>query len=461
MCESSAVAGPAEPAPSPLRGTGTIAVNHPSLEQFLSACGSPEPLRVGVGQRDQLLSETWTFRQPFLVIGRRPDSDLMLDHWQVSRRHAYLQLIEGRYLLRRPREPDRDPRGGRVRAVGWLERGPGDPDRPVRGPPGMARAGPPRGPGPLPGVTWELPGRAIGQAVWRMDRQLVLVGRSPACRIRIVEPDVSKFHCSLVLTPMGVWAVDLLGQNGIFVNDEPVRFARLEDGDELRVGRHSLRPRYDARRRPWPGPAGPADGRPAGELATIAPVPGPIRPATWPPGCWPARPALAVDGQEIAGFGERPGGDRRPDRQPAGPAVRPDAAADVRPVPSDHDDDVRGVRRAPPRAGGRRSARSSSRSASSARRSRRSGPRRPGSPRRPGAGRRAAPARTAGRANGHAGPGPAAGRIPPADPIRRPTPPPPDPEVDIHAQLCLRLASIQTERQNRWQKILGMMSSRS
>ena len=39
--------------------------------------------------------------------------------------------------------------------------------------------------------------------------------------------------------------------------------------------------------------------------------------------------------------------------------------------------------------------------------------------------------------------------------------PPDGPQVDIHAQLCLRLASIQTERQNRWQKILGMMSSRS
>ena len=52
-------------------------------------------------------------------------------------------------------------------------------------------------------VTWELPGRAIGQAVWRMDRHLALIGRSPACKIRIVEPDVSKFHCSVVLTPHG------------------------------------------------------------------------------------------------------------------------------------------------------------------------------------------------------------------------------------------------------------------
>src|SRR5882757_650040 len=98
MCESSAVAGRVVPSSSPFHGTRTIAVNHASPEQFLSACGSPEPLRVGVDERDQLLTDTWTFRQPFLVIGRRPDSDLRLDHWQVSRRHAYLQMIEGRYF---------------------------------------------------------------------------------------------------------------------------------------------------------------------------------------------------------------------------------------------------------------------------------------------------------------------------------------------------------------------------
>ena len=53
-----------------------------------------------------------------------------------------------------------------------------------------------------------------------MDQHLALIGRSPACKIRIVEPDVSKFHCSVVLTPHGVWVVDLYGQNGVFVNDE-------------------------------------------------------------------------------------------------------------------------------------------------------------------------------------------------------------------------------------------------
>ena len=39
--------------------------------------------------------------------------------------------------------------------------------------------------------------------------------------------------------------------------------------------------------------------------------------------------------------------------------------------------------------------------------------------------------------------------------------PPPDPHVDIHAQLCQRLNFIETERQTRWQKILGMMAAKS
>jgi hypothetical protein len=122
MCESSAVAGPVAPSSIPLQGIRTIAVNHASLEQFLSACGSPEPLRVCVGERDQPLTNTWTFRQPFLVIGRRPDSDLLLDHWQVSRRHAYLQLIEGRYFCVDLGSRTGTHGGDASERFGWLER---------------------------------------------------------------------------------------------------------------------------------------------------------------------------------------------------------------------------------------------------------------------------------------------------------------------------------------------------
>jgi hypothetical protein len=67
-------------------------------------------------------------------------------------------------------------------------------------------------------------------------------------------------------------------------------------------------------------------------------------------------------------------------------------------------------------------------------------------------------------ANGHskpAGPPSQSQPIGRDEPIRRANPPSPEPGADIHAQLCLRLATIENERQNRWQKILGMMSSRS
>jgi pSer/pThr/pTyr-binding forkhead associated (FHA) protein len=423
-------------------------VNQPSIEQFLSACGSGDPIRVGVGQRDQFQSETWTFRQPFLVVGRRADSDLLLDHWQVSRRHAYLQMIEGRYFCVDLGSRTGTHGGDATERFGWLERGRAIQIGPFTVRPEWPEPAP-GGASPTPGVTWELPGRAIGQSIWRMDHHLVLVGRSPACRVRIVQPDVSKFHCSLVLTPTGVWAVDLLGQNGIFINEEPVRYGRLEDGDELRIGRHVLRPRYDAEPPPLVPDRPAAPSATGGELATIVPSPAaPMLGRPIPP--WPSA------GRELAGFGEGPGGFADPivgtlvhqfglmQQQmfdqfhqtmmmmfEGFAALHREQAGTLR----EEFDQVRQLSREIETLRAE-----TARLAESAR-----------APERP---RPAPPAR--------AEAGPLAGLIPPAaDPNRRATPPPVDPEVDIHAQLCLRLASIQSERQNRWQKILGMMSSRS
>ena len=460
-------------------------MNHHSLEQFLSDCGSPEPIRVGVGQRDQPLSQTWTFQQPFLVIGRSPDSDLMLDHWQVSRRHAYLQLIEGRYYCVDLGSRTGTHGGDASERSGWLDRdraiqigpysvrpdwpaGDGSGSRPLPGfgshsaRPGWL-AGDGSGSRASPGVTWELPGRAIGQAVWRMDRPLVLVGRSPACRIRIVEPDVSKFHCSLVLTPTGVWVVDLLGQKGVYVNGEPVRCARLLDNDELRVGRHALRPRYDdepsasappepsAHPEPSTHPEPEPPASKAGELATIPPPAELIRPGLSDGGPGPGTgPLWPSAGPGLPAFVERPGAIVDPTVNSllhhfgvmqqqmfdqfhhtmmmmfeGFAALHREQSGSLR-------DEFEQVRKLSGEIEQLRA--ETARLAETAR----------------------PPDRGTGAANGHGGRPP---MVP--EPSRRALPPPPDPEVDIHAQLCLRLASIQSERQNRWQKILGMMSSRS
>jgi hypothetical protein len=75
-----------------------------------------------------------------------------------------------------------------------------------------------------------------------MKQPLALVGAAPGCSVRLNGADISPFAFSLVLTSKGLWVVDLLPQVGssrhapLTVNGEPVRFARLDPGDVLRMG---------------------------------------------------------------------------------------------------------------------------------------------------------------------------------------------------------------------------------
>src|SRR5262249_60931750 len=89
-------------------------------------------------------------------------------------------------------------------------------------------------------------GPASEQPAWRISRPLVLMGRARICKVRLPGSEISKIHCSLVRTPQGIWVVDLFGRGGLRVNGEPVRCARLEYGDVLRVGGHRIRLRGEA-----------------------------------------------------------------------------------------------------------------------------------------------------------------------------------------------------------------------
>jgi predicted component of type VI protein secretion system len=85
----------------------------------------------------------------------------------------------------------------------------------------------------------------------RIDRALTLVGRSPACALRLSDRSVSPFHCSLLRTADGLWVVDLLGKGGVWVNGRPMRWARLEDEARVHLGSyafrvHSPRPAFTA-----------------------------------------------------------------------------------------------------------------------------------------------------------------------------------------------------------------------
>ncbi len=435
------------------------------LDEFSAECGLTEPFRVEVGLKGDSATQLHEFRQPFLVIGRRAGSDLMLDHWLVSRRHAYLQLIEGRFFCVDLGSRTGTHGGDATERSGWL-----DPVRAIQiGPYSVRPALPPvqdRDYPPLPVVTWTIPARDEGSTLWTMNRGLALVGRSPACRIRIPDSDVSRFHCGLVLTTSGVWAIDLLSQRPIVVNGRPVRFARIEPGDELQVGHHVLTPHYDVPIVKLTAPK-PSTKGPAVDLTMFASIE-PPDPLT------DQLPALSPTVIVPNRFWDRPSGfDLAADEasMPADPTVAnlvqqfgamqqqmfdqfhqtmmmmfEGFAKLHRETSTSIREEFEEVRKLSQEIESLRAetARLAEATTMSLQQS------------------------ALDKVEFHQGPPKNGHSKPPEPPPRTQTQPPPkvvppmpDPQTDFHAQLCQRLTQIESERQTRWQKIFTMMASKS
>jgi pSer/pThr/pTyr-binding forkhead associated (FHA) protein len=226
------------------------------MKPFLKACGADGPLLLNVDGKD------WVFPRPFLVIGRDPRADFVLDHPDVSRRHVYLQLVDGHLFCfdlgsRTGIQWD----GGTSAHGGWLDAhrslriGPYTISRSIDTPGVRQEAeNPAERPNPLETPFHDTPllmetalesPRGVVErrrnTVHRINRVLSLMGRAPRCEPYLSDPSVSWLHCSLLRTPMGTWVIDLLGRGGISVNGVSVRFAQLANGDELGVGYHLIR----------------------------------------------------------------------------------------------------------------------------------------------------------------------------------------------------------------------------
>jgi hypothetical protein len=264
----------------------------PADDDFLGSCGSDGPLVLTL--RGPSGPVRRSFARPFVIVGRAPGADLMLDHPAVSRRHAYLQVLDGRLFA-----VDLASRTGThwtdgARPMGWLEgisplrigpyrlgrwgaaaEGPADHRSPTARPEEPAASAP----------VLEFLDPTAQPSTWAVEPALVLLGGSPACKIQLSGPGVSRFHASLVRTAWGLWAVDLLGRGGILVNGAPVRAARLAHGDILQVGPHRIRH--------WCEPAAEAASRPAPPALAAAS-------ATWlVPRIEPSAPA----GRDVAAEG--------------------------------------------------------------------------------------------------------------------------------------------------------------
>ncbi|WP_165229432.1 FHA domain-containing protein [Aquisphaera insulae] len=240
-------------------------MNEAALDLFCRACGVDDPLVLECWDRGRVSSgpEIRTFRQAFLLVGRDPRCDLQLGAQGVSRLHAYFQAVGGRlFCLEMP------SRTGLVWADqrtevdrGWLDHeqvvnigdysirrilgetkrvSPGSTDDPPRALPTA-----PDGPSPLPRVALEWPIRTSrDESLWRLPSVVTLVGRSEGCHLTLSDSSVSRFHASFVRTPSGLWVVDLGSREGVFVGGVRVRWAWLDAGDTVRIGRFSFVSRY-------------------------------------------------------------------------------------------------------------------------------------------------------------------------------------------------------------------------
>jgi pSer/pThr/pTyr-binding forkhead associated (FHA) protein len=223
----------------------------PGMTPFLEACGATGPFEVGIASARHPEPIYYVLHQPFAVIGRDPRNDLMLHDEQISKRHAFLQILDGRAFCFDLGSRSGVEWDGLPGQAGWI-----DPQQCIgvgpfqvcvtggcsREPWDNALAYSPLSsqetePPGLPEVMLAFANGAADKDVWPMTSRIALIGRSPQCKVCLEGPSVSRFHCALIRTPHGLWVADLLGRGGIAVNGQHTRYTLLREGDRLQVGR--------------------------------------------------------------------------------------------------------------------------------------------------------------------------------------------------------------------------------
>jgi len=227
-------------------------------QAFHEACGARTPPLIDVEHRKRREIERRILPLPFALIGRDERADLRLDDKNVSRRHAFLQMVAGRWWWM-----DLDSRTGTINIggastaqhlldkrgirVGPYTLRPGGEEPPDEAIPSHLVSPLTRDaddPLTLPRLCLEFWNDVGRLRTWIIDRPLMLVGRASFCKVQLQSPMVSRTHCALVNTPTGLWVVDLLSRRGTSVNDTAVRWTRLEPEDELKIGPFAIRVRY-------------------------------------------------------------------------------------------------------------------------------------------------------------------------------------------------------------------------
>lgn len=228
------------------------------MEAFLQACGVDPALELEVESSTSARSIRYCLRQPFAIIGRHPAADVYLDADGIRPRHVYLQALEGRIAcINVSQISSFASEDHEVEDFCWLPKERviqiGSKHIKVLDDGGEQAAATATISNPLQsGSAWEVFGPRIALELhndevpgsletWVIDRVITLVGRAARCAIQLSDENISNVHCSLVLTNSGLWVVDLLGRDGILINERPVRAGLLGIDDELRLGPFRIR----------------------------------------------------------------------------------------------------------------------------------------------------------------------------------------------------------------------------
>ena len=103
----------------------------------------------------------------------------------------------------------------------------------------LSRSDGPRLPRPGRYLAWRSDGGDV--QVQPIAQGWTRIGRSAAADIRLDDPSVSRRHALIVSElPDSLRILDDRSLNGVFLNGEIVDWARVEDGDEVAIGRFRL-----------------------------------------------------------------------------------------------------------------------------------------------------------------------------------------------------------------------------
>ncbi len=181
------------------------------------------------------VADEYTFEEGEFIVGRSQSADIILPSDNVSRRHARLYTVDGRCYVEDLNSANGVfVNGRRIHEVyqiqGAVQLKIGDFYLHIEG--GDALGGGEQ-------VYAELTGQNLsfhGQ-VFRLTRNVTLVGRGKDCSLTLIDPSISRIHAKLTVDRGGTILIeDLKSSNGTFVNNERVEVATLSNGDVVRFG---------------------------------------------------------------------------------------------------------------------------------------------------------------------------------------------------------------------------------